>query len=101
MRNEDLRFVPSPTRQGGEANALPLPRNLVAAAKSEGGGQLRRWIKSLPGTVKHLEQHWSPGIGEPFQPGGETAWVPPSRTEPGSDLVLKVVWPHPEAAHEA
>jgi streptomycin 6-kinase len=40
-------------------------------------------------------------VGEPFQPGGQTAWVAPARGPDGADLVLKVGWRHPEAAHEA
>ena len=44
---------------------------------------------------------WSLRVGEPFQPGGQTAWVAPARDGSGAGLVLKVVWPHPEAAHEA
>jgi streptomycin 6-kinase len=40
-------------------------------------------------------------VGEPFQPGGQTAWVAPARSDARSGLVLKVAWRHTEAAHEA
>lgn len=40
-------------------------------------------------------------FGKPFQPGGQTAWVAPARSDAGGDLVLKVAWRHTEAAHEA
>ncbi|MGI8751176.1 MAG: aminoglycoside phosphotransferase family protein [Acidimicrobiales bacterium] len=43
---------------------------------------------------------WSIHVGEPFQPGGQTAWVAPA-TRHREDLVLKVLWRHPEAEHEA
>ena len=39
-------------------------------------------------------------IGEPFQPGGQTAWVAPA-SGTDHDLVVKIAWRHPEAAHEA
>jgi streptomycin 6-kinase len=58
-------------------------------------------MTTLPGMVSDLELHWSLRVGEPFQPGGQTAWVAPARTEVGGDLVLKVAWRHAEAAHEA
>ena len=80
---------------------FPFPRNLIDALESEDGGRRRAWIGSLPGIVKHLEQRWSLKAGEPFQPGGPTAWVAPAHIAAGSDLVLKVAWRHAEAAHEA
>jgi len=89
------------TRQDGGVRSFPLPRNLVDAVESEDDGRRRAWIMSLPGIVEHLEQHWSLKVGEPFQPGGQTAWVAPAHTEAGAHLVLKVAWRHPEAAHEA
>jgi streptomycin 6-kinase len=55
----------------------------------------------LPAVVEQLEQRWGLRVGEPFQPGGQTAWVAPARRDAGEDVVLKVVWPHPEAEHEA
>jgi streptomycin 6-kinase len=40
-------------------------------------------------------------VGEPFEPGGQCAWVAPVRDRDGLELVLKVEWLHPEAADEA
>ncbi|HJQ00388.1 MAG TPA: aminoglycoside phosphotransferase family protein [Jatrophihabitans sp.] len=77
---------------------LVMPRNLVEAAKREGRAG---WLASLPANVAELKQLWSLEIGAPFQPGGQTAWVAPARDRTGTELVLKIVWPHPEAAHEA
>ncbi|MHB8323163.1 MAG: aminoglycoside phosphotransferase family protein [Candidatus Dormibacteria bacterium] len=56
---------------------------------------------TLSRTVQHLERQWSLQCDEPFQPGGQTAWVAPARTASGRDLVLKLAWRHAEAAHEA
>ncbi|HWN61331.1 MAG TPA: aminoglycoside phosphotransferase family protein [Streptosporangiaceae bacterium] len=59
------------------------------------------WLAGLPEVIRQARDRWSLTIGEPFQPGGQTAWVAPARDGAGADLVLKVAWPHPEAAHEA
>ena len=76
-----------------------LPANLVEAAESEGR---RPWLTTvLPAVVAQARERWSLTLGEPFQPGGQTAWVAPARGADGADLVLKVAWPHPEAEHEA
>ncbi|HEY2551527.1 MAG TPA: aminoglycoside phosphotransferase family protein [Streptosporangiaceae bacterium] len=78
---------------------LALPRNLVDPAGRDGW---TAWLAAtLPAAVAHAAEQWSITIGAPFQPGGQTAWVAPVRHESGADLVLKVMWPHPEGAHEA
>ena len=59
------------------------------------------WIASLPRVVGGLRDHWSLELGEPFQPGGETAWVAPATSPQFGDVVLKVVWRHDEALDEA
>jgi streptomycin 6-kinase len=82
----------------GAVDTLPLPRNLVDAAERDGR---QGWLATLPDIVRGLEQQWSLTIGAPFQPGGQTAWVGPARSASGNDLVLKVMWRHPEGAHEA
>src|SRR2546422_9944930 len=77
---------------------FPMPRNLVDAAEREGR---QAWLATLPTMVKELEGRWSLELGEPFQPGGQTAWVAPARSDVSGDLVLKVAWRHTEAAQEA
>lgn len=77
---------------------LAVPRNLVAAAEGEGR---QEWLATtLPTVVEAVAELWSLRVGEPFQPGGQTAWVAPARDPSGAALVLKVGWRHPEAAHE-
>jgi streptomycin 6-kinase len=79
--------------------AITLPSNLVRAARSDGR---QPWLTTvLPAIVAQTRDRWSLIVGEPFQPGGQTAWVAPARDAAGRDLVLKVAWPHPEAAREA
>ncbi len=76
---------------------MTLPADLVAAAEAEGRED---WLATLPATVRELETRWSIAVEEPFQPGGQTAWVAPVRGR-DADLVLKVLWRHPEAEREA
>jgi streptomycin 6-kinase len=59
------------------------------------------WRAARPEVIRQARERWSLTTGEPFQPAGQTAWVAPARDGAGADLVLKVAWPHPEAAHEA
>ena len=77
---------------------LTMPRALVRAAERHGREE---WLTTLPRTVHELKERWALTVGEPFQPGGQCAWVAPVRDSTGAQLVLKVGWPHPEAAHEA
>src|SRR5579863_7639461 len=76
----------------------PVPRNLAEAARGEAR---QAWLMSLPVLVGQAADLWSLTVGAPFQPGGSTAWVAPARDAAGAGLVLKIAWPHPEAAHEA
>jgi streptomycin 6-kinase len=80
----------------GDAS-LPLPGNLVAAAELEGREE---WLRALPAAVVKLAKRWSLTVGEPFQPGGSTAWVAPAFGAGGTEWVIKVGWRHPEALHE-
>lgn len=76
---------------------LSMPMELVAAAEYEGRGG---WLTTLPATIRQLEARWSIVVEAPFQPGGQTAWVAPAHR--GEDeVVVKVLWRHPEAEHEA
>jgi streptomycin 6-kinase len=75
---------------------FPLPLNLTA------NGCPRTWIEALPDILSDLAERWSiDEVADPFQPGGQTAWVAPVRIGTDFDLVLKIGWRHTEAAHEA
>lgn len=67
---------------------FPLPEQLAATARRD--DELRAWIPELPGIVAGLASRWSLRVGEPFQPGGQCAWVAPATDQSGADLVLKV-----------
>jgi streptomycin 6-kinase len=77
---------------------LVVPRALAEAARLEGRED---WLIPLPAVIAQAAQRWSLTVGEPYQPGGHTAWVAPARDSSGRPLALKVAWWHPEAAHEA
>ena len=54
----------------------------------------------LPSIVADLAERWALTVGEPFQPGGSTAWVAPADSADFGPVVLKVMWRHPEADNE-
>lgn len=74
-----------------------MPTNLVAAAARDGRLD---WLATVPESIRYVASEWSVDVGDPFQPGGQTAWVAPAR-QGIDDLVVKVLWRHPEAEHEA
>lgn len=52
--------------------------------------------------MRQLVGLWSiDEVGEPFQPGGQSAWVAPVRIGEDFSLALKIAWRHTEAADEA
>lgn len=82
----------------GVAQPFLIPEDLARACADEGRGD---WLGDLPGLVARVAAEWEIAVGNPFVPGGATAWVAPARDRGGNDLVLKVCWRHPEAAQEA
>ncbi len=80
------------------AERFVIPADLARAAARQGRDD---WLAGLPALVTRIAADWQIEIGDPFLPGGETAWVAPARDQAGHDLAVKVGWPHPEAAHEA
>jgi streptomycin 6-kinase len=85
MSSQDVELVPP---------SLPL----FATIGRRGDGRI--WLKKLPALVRQLQEHWSLRLGTPFH-GGSCAWVAPVRLPDGGPAVLKVTWPHREAAGEA
>jgi streptomycin 6-kinase len=85
-------------RIAGVAEPFVIPGDLARVAADEGRSD---WLADLPVLVAQIAADWQIEVGDPFLPGGATSWVAPVRDHAGADLVLKVCWPHPEAAHEA
>ena len=77
---------------------FPVPRSLAAAVAAEGR---EVWLDTLPGVVTDIERAWSLTVGQPFEPGGQTAWVAPAVTATGEQRVVKLGWRHYEAEGEA
>ena len=80
------------------AERFVIPADLTHAAAMDGRDD---WLAKLPALVQRIAAEWRIEVGDPFLPGGATAWVAPARDEAGTDLALKIGWLHPEAAHEA
>lgn len=81
--------------------ALIVPANLLDSVGGDPPPERREWVAQLPTIVRDVARRWSLRLGEPFQPGGRSAWVAPATDPGGRDLVLKVGWWHRRAAHEA
>jgi len=79
-------------------SGLPIPCNLHAAAVSEGRDD---WFVGLPEVVRSVSERWRLTVGPPYEPGGQTAWVAPASSPEDGAVVLKLLWRHPEATHEA
>ncbi|OSC40864.1 hydroxyurea phosphotransferase [Mycobacterium decipiens] len=60
----------------------------------------RGWLERLPHVVARLQSRWQLWLEPPFR-GGSCSWVAPARLPDGLPVVLKVGWPHREAAGEA
>lgn len=78
-----------------------MPRTLVEHTAVSGDERRRTWLAALPRTIAAVQERWSLQLGEPFQPGGSTAWVAPAQRSDGTDVALKIGWRHYEADHEA
>lgn len=65
-----------------------VPRYLSETAAREPG--LRDWLAGLSAEIITIAELCSLRVGEPFQPGGQCAWVAPATDQSGADLVLKV-----------
>ncbi|MBI1377604.1 MAG: kinase [Frankiales bacterium] len=78
--------------------ARPTPRLLESAALD---ASVRRWLDVMPERVADVAARWRLELGDPFLPGGHTAWVAPARTRDGDEVVLKVGMRHREADDEA
>ena len=78
---------------------LTIPARL--ADGSAGQPARQDWLARLPGVISAFAASWRLSVGAPFEPGGACSWVAPVRTASGERRVLKVMWRHLEAEHEA
>lgn len=89
-------------RGDASSHGLTIPKNLCGSAEGTGVSERTAWISALPSMVEWSSRELSlDAIGEPFQPGGRTAWVAPAHSERFGDVVLKIAARHCEAHDEA
>ncbi|MEE1941904.1 aminoglycoside phosphotransferase family protein [Streptomyces sp. TRM 70361] len=79
------------------AELVPPALPVVRTVRGYPGGRV--WLDRLPGLIGELTVRWELEPGEPFT-GGSCSWVAPVRRVDGSAAVLKIGWPHREAAGE-
>ncbi len=58
------------------------------------------WLEQLPDSINALKHQWSLELGQPFEEEASCSWVAPCMREDGTSVILKLGWPHMEAAHE-
>ena len=75
-----------------------MPSRLVTSCSTDGR---RAWLAELPQEIEDVTARWSLILGDPFEPGGVTAWVAPATSPDFGDVVLKVVSHHMEGEDEA
>ncbi|MEO3808782.1 aminoglycoside phosphotransferase family protein [Sphaerisporangium sp. B11E5] len=76
-----------------------FPPSLPVIATLSRREDAREWLAGLPRLVAGLRDRWSLRLGRPYH-GGSCSWVAPVRLHDGASAVLKVCWPHREAAGE-
>lgn len=74
-------------------------RRLVCSHEPEGGVEGADWLAGLPRLVEECLTRWDLAVDGSSRHGMAALVVPVRRTD-GSPAVLKLTWPHPEAAQE-
>ena len=54
---------------------VPVPSNLAARAEAN---EQAGWLAALHRKLETVRDRWSLQVGDPFKPGGNTAWVAPA-----------------------
>lgn len=83
-------------------SAVELPRSWVERVgryPADGGPSGVDWLRTVPRLVDESLVRWGLLVDGPPLTGWSSLVVPVRRA--GQRFALKVVWPHPEAAHEA
>jgi streptomycin 6-kinase len=75
-----------------------VPPWLRAARETSADGI--SWLGRLPELIGAACDRWRLEVSGPPYEGGVCGWVAPVSRADGSPAVLKVTWPHPEAAQE-
>lgn len=78
--------------------AFLMPSSLVEACREDGRDT---WLAGLPGEIGDIATRWSLTLGDPYEPGGVTAWVAPATSADFGDVVVKIGSRHMEGEDEA
>lgn len=78
--------------------SVTVPSGLRHAVTDAEGGQ--EWLDSIPARAARAVERWDLMLGEPFGTG-MAAWTAPATTAAGTDVVVKLSYPHDEARDEA
>jgi len=75
---------------------IEVPPTLTWLVDERGG---RQWLEALPSLVSECLARWQLHIGNPLQ--GNVSFVARAITAGGSEVILKIGFPHPDSEHEA
>ncbi|GAA4676019.1 aminoglycoside phosphotransferase family protein [Streptomyces youssoufiensis] len=77
-----------------------MPADLPVVTEMSRTASGRAWLAELPALIAEFRDRWSLRLGPPIH-GGSCSWVAPAALPDGGSAVLKLTWPHREAAGEA
>lgn len=77
-----------------------IPDSILAFAARHGEDSAA-WVARLPGLIADYSARWNVAVEGPLPGGGSAAWVGAGTIGDGSEVVLKIGWPHKEAETEA
>jgi streptomycin 6-kinase len=63
-------------------------------------GEIEEWTATVPRLLERCTQRWGLTVGPPYT-SGTAGYVAPAIRSDGTDVVLKLIYPHREAEHEA
>jgi hypothetical protein len=72
---------------------LPVVRQLSKVADA------RPWLADLPRLITEVRDEFGLQLAAPIA-GGSCSWVAPARTAAGTDVIVKISWPHREMLAE-
>ena len=75
---------------------IEVPPALTWLVDERGG---RQWLEALPSLVSECLARWQLHIGNPLQ--GNVSFVARAITAGGSEVILKIGFPHPDSQHES
>src|SRR5688572_26180697 len=77
-----------------------VPPSMVDLARRNGAAG-EAWVAGLPAAIAMYADRWGVELEGPLAGCGRAAWVGGGALADGTEVVLKLSWPHVEAATEA